>query len=1058
MKKKFTVLLGLFLFLGLPFVFAQTSQITGTVTSAQDGLGIPGVSVIVKGTTTGVVTDIDGKYSLNVPSNSTLVFSFVGMKTQEIEVGGRALIDVVLESESLEVEELVVVGYGVQRKKEVSGSVSTVKGDNLKTIPVQSFEQALTGKASGVNVTIPNAVLGNPTVIRVRGYNSISGSSSPLVIVDGVPIMTGDVSRSSAALNFMGDVNPSDIASVEVLKDASATAIYGSRATNGVMLITTKRGVEGNVKVTYDGSVGFSNAYNLFKVMNAEQFVEAKNFARANSSLAAAYFLNVDANGKTIDTDWNKYVYQRGFQSNHNLSVSGANKTTTYFLSAGYSKTKGVIITNTLEKKSIRMNIDHKLNKFITLGVSASYSNSFTNAPQTGSLSGGNFATAGVGRMAFQLSPIVGPYLSDGTYNIEASINQMGRLNNTESTGYLNPVFLTDNNYNTAQSDRIISTLFANVKIVKGLYFRTAYGMDNSQVESKQLLSAAHGDGWSTAGQVSNYNDRRNRWNWTNTLNYDLSLKEKFNIKLMAGSEQQYTKSNGWSGRKNGITDNYFEDYQGAATTPQQPPSATVTENFFISYFGRVNFNYDKKYFIEFSARRDGFSGLAVGNKYGNFGGASLMWNVSNENLFKNSFLANYISDLRLKASAGRVGNISGVDNYASLFLYSANVYNSLFTLNFNQAGNPDLQWETSDKYDAGIAFGFLKERIQVDFSYYKNTVNGLILDVPQSPSKGIPGGNQPTNTLPMNVGSMFNKGFELAVTSYNIIGKQLRWSTTFNFGYLKNEVTELADGLPYITGVTQLENTNRTTVGSPVGMIWGVKTAGVDPTTGRRIFIRKNLDASGVWDGTTSKVYYDPNGGMEKFKNEDGSKSRDIDITYDGWMLGNTIPKYFGGIDNTVTYGNFDFNLGLTYALDFYVYFGSKAGMEDQRNWNNSEEFYKGYWRNPGDVTDFPKPVWGDNVSNGSTMVQSRNVFRGDFLKVRNISLGYTLKHQLLNKVGVSSVRLYGQVFNLYTFTNYPGSDPEISSGGDTNLTPGVDRNTVPQARTFSFGLNLTF
>lgn len=347
------------------------------------------------------------------------------------------------------------------------------------------------------------------------------------------------------------------------------------------------------------------------------------------------------------------------------------------------------------------------------------------------------------------------------------------------------------------------------------------------------------------------------------------------------------------------------------------------------------------------------------------------------------------------------------------------------------------------------MAFGILNDRIQFELGYYKNNIDGLILNVPQSPSKGIPG-----NTLPMNVGSMFNQGLEFSLTSYNINSQKLRWTTTFNFSTLKNEITALAEGVPYIAGVTQLETTNRTLVGHPIGVIWGVETLGVDPQTGRRMFVRRNAD------GTTTTVYYNHQAAQPTtgWRDGDGNPSRPLDITNDGTVLGNTIPKVFGGIDNNVTFGDFDFNLGLTYAFGFYVYNGSKAGLRDQRTWNNAVEVYENYWKNPGDKTDIPRPVWGDNVSNGSTFVQSQNVEKGDFLKVRNLSLGYTLRNEFINNAGINSLRIYTQIFNLYTFTGYTGADPEISSMGDSNLAPGVDRNTVPQARTYSFGINLTF
>ncbi len=1052
--RKITILLACML-IAWQAVIAQR-PVSGTVTSKEEGTPIPGVTVRVKGTTLGTSTDMNGKFELVAPPTSVLVFSVVGLKTLEVSLENRTTVSVAMEQDVFAIEEFVVIGYGVQQRRDVSGSITTVRGDAIKTIPVQTFDQALQGKAAGVTLTIPNAVLGNPPMVRVRGFNSISGSSSPLYVVDGVPVFTGDLSRTNSALNALGDINPADIASIEVLKDASATAIYGSRAANGVIIITTKKGAAGKVTVSYDANMGYSSAYRLYDLMDAYQFIEVKNQARANANnLAAAYFVQKDKDGNDVNTNWNDYVYQTGFQHTHSLSVSGGSPTTSYFLSVGYSNNDGIIKTNNYIRKNARLNLDHKLNRWVSLGASLNYTNSFTNAPNTGSLPGANFSTAGAGRLAFVTSPVVPVYLPNGDYNIDWANNRVGLGTNTQPVGFFHPVFLQDKNYGNSQSDRLLTNLSVTAEPLKGLFLRSVFGLDNSLVESKTFWHPDHGDGRTNGGEVFNYFDRRNRWNWTNTINYGMNLFEKLNLKALVGSEEQYSNFNGWSGRRTGLADVFFTDYQGSFTTPQQPPTAMLSENYFTSYFGRINADWDKKYYIDFSARRDGFSGLAAGNKYGNFGGASAMWNISNEEFVKNSSLGDYLSDLRIKASYGRVGNISGVGSYASLFLYGAGTYNQEATLFFNQAGNADLKWETSNKFDVGLSFAILRDRMQFEFNYFNNDIDGLILNVPQSPSKGIPG-----NVLPMNVGSMFNKGLEFTLTSYNINKAKFKWNTNFNFTYLKNEVTSLADGVPFLAGVTQLETTNRTIVGYPLGMIWGVRTDGVDPATGRRVFLRKNYNTSGKWDGTYTKVFYNHQSGVATsgWRDADGNVSRSVDISNDGEPLGSPIPKYFGGLDNTITFGNFDFNLGLTYAFDFYVYNGSKAGLRDQRNWNNSAEVAEKYWKKAGDITPIPRPVWGDNVSNGSSMVQEQNMERGDFVKVRNLSLGYTLKNNLLKRANVSSLRIYSQIFNAYTFTNYTGADPEISSNGDTNLTPGVDRNTVPQARTISFGINVTF
>jgi TonB-dependent starch-binding outer membrane protein SusC len=1055
--KRILILMGMLLFVSAS-LFGQQIRVTGTVTDQSDGSTLPGVTVIVKGTTMGAITDINGRYEITVAPTATLVFSFIGLRTVEIPVEGRTVISVALERDVFSVEEFVVVGYGIQQRRDISGAVSTVRGESIRNIPVQTFEQALQGKAAGVNITIPNAQLGNPPVIRVRGFNSISGSSSPLIVVDGVPVFTGDLSRTNTSLNVLGDINPADIESIEILKDASATAIYGSRAANGVILVTTRKGAPGKTTVTYDGSVGFTSPSRIYDMMNAEQFVAHKNLARANAGLGDVYFLNYDAAGNLIDTDWNDVVYQNAMQQNHSVTFSGASPTTRYFASIGYSNSDGIVKTNSYERTSARLNVEHRLNKAIQLSASFSYTNSFSTAPTTGSLPGGNFATAGLGRVAFLYAPNVPLYVDapvsvnsfptkdDPTkfYNIGGN-NLLGTLNNTQGVGFFNPAFLLDYNYHDAISDRVLGNVAANVEFLPGLVFRTVFGVDNSGIESKTFWDARHGDGTSNNGLASNYFDRRNRWNWTNTLNYMTSIQDRLNLNFLVGSEEQYTVFNGWSGNRTNIADAFYTSYQGSFTTNGIPPVLMQTENYFTSFFGRVNLNFDQKYYVELSGRRDGFSGLAAGNKYGNFGGASVMWNLSREDFIRDGALGETFSDLRIKGSFGRVGNISGIANFGSLSLYGAGLYNGNSTLAFAQAGNPNLAWEASTKYDAGIAFGILDDRIQVELNYFYNLIDGLILDVPQAPSKGIPG-----NSIPSNIGSMFNTGLELSLVTYNIQTSDFSWNTTFNFSTLKNEVTALAPGVTRLIGVTALETTNRTVVGEPIGNIWGVETAGVDPATGRRIFI----------NGSGQKVYYDPSiaNANLRWTLEDGTVHRPINIDDDGKVLGSPIPRFYGGLDNNLTYRNFDLSIGLTFALDYVVYNGSKAGLRDQRTWNNTVEVYENAWKQPGDITDIPKPIWGDNISNGSTMVQSQNVEKADFLKVRNLSLGYRLDNQLTRNAGISSARIYVQMFNALVLTKYTGADPEISSMGDANLTPGVDRNTIPQARTISLGINVNF
>jgi TonB-dependent starch-binding outer membrane protein SusC len=422
--KKILTLISLFLITG-SLVMAQTVQLSGTVTSSEDKLSLPGVSVIVKGTTLGALTDAEGRYILTVPSISkTLVFSFIGYKTLEVPIEGKTKIDAVLEQDLFKVDEVVVVAYGSTQKRDIAGSIASVSGESIKSVPVQSFDQSLQGKATGVSITMPNGVLNNPPVIRIRGYNSITGSSSPLVVVDGVAVFTGDISSNSSASNTLADINPADISSMEILKDASATAVYGSRAANGVILITTKRGIKSEKpKITYDMYIGWSKPYKLFDLMNAAQYVEHKNLARKNYNdtrllntlpanqtpldAGAMFFISYDAAGNPIDTKWSDYIYQTGFQQNHALSVSGATKSTNYYLSIGYTDQEGIIVKNQFSRKNVRLNIDQKITDYLSFGANFGYTNSFSAAPNTGSLPGQAFNTSGIARLAFVTAPIV---------------------------------------------------------------------------------------------------------------------------------------------------------------------------------------------------------------------------------------------------------------------------------------------------------------------------------------------------------------------------------------------------------------------------------------------------------------------------------------------------------------------------------------------------------------------------------------------------------------------------------------------------------------------------
>jgi len=1018
----------------------QTREVSGRVSSAEDGTSLPGVNVIVKGTTNGTVTDSDGKYKLNIPAEGgVLIFSFIGFEAKEVALGDQSVINVALASDVKYLSEVVVVGYGTQNRKELTGSVATVSGKEIAAMPIQSFDQALQGRASGVNVTTPNGVLNNPPVIRIRGVNSIALSSFPLVVIDGIPTFSGDQSGNSAANNPLASVNPADIESIEILKDASASAIYGSRASAGVILITTKKGKEGRSLVTLDSWVGVTQPFNLVKLLNAEQYLQIKNEAAANAGRGVLFFRNQDANGRDIDTDWNDYVYRTGVAVSNSLSVSGGTANTSYYFSVGHTDQEGMIRANSFERTNARLNLDAKVNDWIRIGTNLNFTNALNRAPNTGSLPGQAFTTSGLARLAFVTAPIVGPYLNDGTYNI-ASNNQIGRLTNLDAVGFTNPEFLIRNNRFSSETNQFQGSLYVSWEPVKGLQLKTTYGVDRLMVEDITFLSPLHGDGFGSGGSATNALRNIQRWNWQNTAQYDFQLSEKHSFSLLAGGEQQYTDIVGWGLNRTVLADDFYRDIQGSFVT-NNPAGLAQGENYLLSYFSRVNYDFGKKYFLTLNLRRDGYSAFAAGNKYGTFYGAAVAYAISEEAFYKKTKIADVVDFLKVRATYGSVGNTQGIGNFASLDLYGSLLHASTPTLVYAQAPNPDLKWETSTKTDIGVSFGILQDRIQGEVVYYNNQIDDMILAVPLAPSKGVPG-----NSIDQNIGSMENTGIELTLSAKVINKEKFSWTTSFNLTTQKNEVTKLAGG--DILSATSLETANISRVGESIGSLYVVRTAGVNPENGRRIFVKR--------DG--SLVQYNPSGPIASRYTlvSDGSVTTAPTTAADGVVYGPTLPTFYGGFDNTFRYGSFDLGIFLQYSGGNYIYNGTRAGLLDQRFWNNSTEILN-RWTPENPNGKLPRVFYLDNISNGSAFPISENVEKGDFMRVRNIVLGYSFKNSLLSRIHVKNLRVYAQVQNAFLFSNYRGFDPEVSTNGNSTTAIGVDRNSVGQARTFTFGLNLS-
>ncbi|MCZ2565365.1 TonB-dependent receptor, partial [Bacteroides fragilis] len=978
-------------------------------------------------------------------SAKTLQISYIGMQTAEVAIAPN--IRVILKTDSKALDEVVVVAYGTQSARTVTASVSTVRADALKDVPSVSFDQMLQGRASGVSITTPSAGVGQAPIVRVRGVNSITSGTSPLYVVDGVPIESGNLSYLANA-NALADINPADIVSMDVLKDAAAAALYGSRAANGVILITTKQGQSGKVKVSYDGFVGFSNATDFYEMMNAQEYVDFKNLAVKNRygtdelSLTTGYVspygnkafnMMKDANGNYVDTDWKDAAFQNGLSQSHSVAVSGGSDKVRYYLSGNYTTQEGIVKGDKYDRLGVKANINVQATDWLKVGMNTNVTTgttSYVDAARRGS----NFAVGGFPRLALINAPNLPMYNEDGTpYYLAQGLGYGG---NTVFSTFSNPAaILSLGNGLSSDVTRFIGVFYAEATPLKGLSLKTQYGVDYARIEEQRFWSPLHGDGVNSKGLANAYNTKNNRWTWTNTATYNFSLGQN-NFNLLAGTEASERNNSRWTAQRKDLQDDKFVVFQGPFGSATA--GGSLSNNTMVSYFGRINYDYASKYIVSLNYRRDGYSALSEKNRWGNFGGVSAAWRVSEEGFFKP--LRNVVDDLKIKGSYGVVGN-TDIYDYASKSFYSSYNYGINGTYGLAQIADPNLKWESSEKYSIGFNARLL-DRISVDFDYYYTKSSDLILDVPQSPSKGIPG-----NIITTNAGKMKNSGIELTVSADVIRNSQFTWETSFNITTNKNKVISLADGVENILKGDNggLEITNITVPGKSIGRLYLYPTAGVDPKSGRRVFITP--------EGDRTLLMFEKGGWFYEDGTEYAGEFEPVDC-------GNTLPTWYGGWTNNFKYKGFDLSLFFQFSGGNKIYNGTKASVSDMRYWNNSKDVYKKYWTPERTHAEYPMPIYGDNYSNGSALPISDLVERGDYLRLKNVSLGYTFNTKNWSKaVGISALRLYVQAQNLFVITGYSGMDPEtLTNVESATLSGGTDKNTLPQARTYTIGVNLTF
>ncbi|HMM04479.1 MAG: TonB-dependent receptor [Prevotella sp.] len=1032
MKKRVVLILSCLL-LSVGFTVAQTTRISGTVVDS-NGEPVISASVVVKGTTVGTVTDLDGKFSINVPVGSnTLVFSLVGMQT--VEAKPAQGMRVIMENDDKVLDEVVVVGYGTQKKKDVTSAIARVSGDDISNLATPSFESQLAGRAAGVQVTTPNGMLGQAPTFNIRGFSTISSGTQPLIVIDGIPVTSGQKQELYGRYNPLAEINPNDIESYEVLKDGAATAIYGSRAANGVVLITTKSGGKSKTKVTYDVQTSWASPTKLHDLLNATEFVEIANEKYSNWDSEGPAVL--DPNG--VNTNWNDYIFQTGFQQTHTLAASGGTEKSQYYASLGYTNQNGIIRNNEQERYSVNAKLTQTANSWLKLGINVSASKSTLEGVMNEENSLGS-----VGFASVRMLPNVSVFNPDDItgYNIDAANRKaLGRGANKVyiDNGIQNIVWAMDNNVNRSQSLHITGGGFAEVTLAKGLSFRTQAGIDYTTLNDFTKWNSESGDGYGYGGLMMDNRATFYNWNWQNILTYNQTFNALHNLNLTAVQEYTHTDYEYLYADVTQLSDKFFSDHIITGTFGDKSVSGSKTYNGLASYLFRANYNYDSKYYIGGSVRRDGLSKLPKDTRWGTFYGGSLAWRASRENFWVNSSLNELFDDLRLRASFATIGNSDlGSNNFPYLGTYSAKRYGAQTGIAWSNMGNNRLKWESTTTYDIGLDGSLLDNRLSFELAYFNKNTKDLVLEVPTAPTLGIPG-----NSYYDNRGKIKNTGFEITIGGTPVIGT-FTWKTDINFTTVSNKVVELVNHEPIINRYTINEE------GKSFESIYGYEFYGVNKVNGNPIWVKGDgslvqFDTFGDYD---YKVYDPANPG-------DVSQASSLSPTKDRKILGSSLPTWYGGFNNTFTYKDFDLNVFFRFSGGNKLMNASAQESLLNMDFSNNGKIVLGRWQSPDKPGDgqIPKIGYGDSqVLFNTGSADSRFVEDASFLKLTNLSLGYTLPKNLVSKLDMTKIRLYVQAQNLFTITKYSGLDPE------TSTRRGTDWDGMPQQRVFSLGANVTF
>jgi len=1045
--------------------YAQSGKVSGTVTDADNGSPLPGVTVKVKGTPGAAISNVDGNYSITADGKATLVFSYIGYATQEIPVNGQSVISVKMSTDNKALSEVVVIGYGTAKRSDLTGAISSVNAKQIEQVPVTSLDQALQGRAAGVQVTNNDASPGGNVTVLIRGVGSLAtNGNGPLYVIDGYPLDAGGINN----------INTNDIATIDVLKDASATAIYGIRAANGVVLITTKKGKKDGIQITVDAYNSIQSKPKEYSVLNAQQFATLANTEAAVPGTTFVSFAGWSTPSSLTNIDWQNAVYGSGLTQKYDIGLRGGNDKVQTSTSIGYYDQKGIVLDSYFKRANLALNLDYSPNKWLKSSTSAKYTYQQQNNPfGTGSL--------------VQLSELP-PTLDGGnklTNQVKDANGNYGFFNPvyTEVLSYGNPVYTIETNHNYPMNNFILANSSLEATIFDGLKIKTNAGVNINtfsdsffQPEDDRAQNEYPGQGRVQPAFYSQHLSQTFDWLWENTISYDKTF-GKHKINFVGGVSAQKTIWDGMGGQ--GVPPNgTIRDLAqvGTLQLDVNNPVGSDTGNgqniiTLASEFSRLTYTYDDRYILTGTIRRDGSSKFPTQNQYGTFPSGAIAWKAKEESFLKN---VTWLTDLKVRGSYGETGNQGDINPFQYEALYAGNYAatvngNGVDNLGYpfnkiyqngtaaSQPENDKLKWETDTQADVGIDATFLNGELSVTTDYYDRRSKDFLLTLAAPAQTGF-------NYLTRNVGSMENKGFELSINYHHRVNRDFNYSAGLTLSTVNNKLTSITSGTNFVTNFGGLNvpadgwaTFSETNIGQPVGEFYGYKSLGIFQSQAQIDALNANAV---VKNGAGS--YYQKNvtvPGDRYFADVNGDG---IVNANDQVALGSPLPKFFGGVNLDATYKAWDIN------AYFYGVYGNKifnfqeSALESFQNRsfvgieNIGETYYQNAWTPANHSNTYARITTNDDVT-GSNVASSAYIENGSFLKLKTLTIGYTLPAELTKKLTLTKVRIYASTQNLFTITSYKGLDPEIGIQGGNPTQNGVDTGTYPSTKLYTLGINVT-